>query len=326
MGIGWRISSGRRVREPDGRLVLGRRNVSLLQPRGACVRDGPVPVGVGHECAVPAGGYFREWSGWFLLGDGHGRQRAGPGGALLLGGSGGSGARPGSTSSRPSLSANPTDGSCWMAESGRMVHLSSTGTELWSSTTGIYAPLGVSVNPTDNSCWVSDWGDSRVVDLSRDRTQLWASANSDFSGPKSVSVNPTDGSCWVADWFHGQVVHLSSTGTELWRSAATSFTPGSVSVNPTDGSCWAAFGSPNQTCITPRAGAELWQSASDEFGELKSVSANPTDGSCWVADAGVWDPYTGTYSGRARWCILPQTGRNCGDRRAASTTSPYPFP
>jgi PKD repeat protein len=69
-------------------------------------------------------------------------------------------------------------------------------------------PWSVSVNPVDGSCWVADWGSSQVVLLSAAGTELWQSASGAFNKPVSVSVNPTDGSCWVADHGYSQVVKL----------------------------------------------------------------------------------------------------------------------
>ena len=99
----------------------------------------------------------------------------------------------------------------------------------------------VSVNPTDGSCWVADSGHGQVVHLSAAGEELWRSASGAFSYPYSVSANLFDGSCWVGNLNPGQVVHLSAAGEELWRSDSGAFgQPQSVSVNPTSGSCWVA--------------------------------------------------------------------------------------
>jgi DNA-binding beta-propeller fold protein YncE len=83
-----------------------------------------------------------------------------------------------------------------------------TVVEAWSSR-AFYGPSSVSVNPTDGSCWVADTDDSQVVHLSSAGAELWRSASGAFLEPFSVSANPTDGSCWVADTYNNQVVHLS---------------------------------------------------------------------------------------------------------------------
>ena len=184
-----------------------------------------------------------------------------------------------------SVSVNPADGSCWMADKDghKVVHCSAGGAELWRSASGAFSgPESVSVNPTDDSCWVADTSHGQVVHLSAAGAELWRGGA--FNSPFSVSVDPTDGSCWVGDGW--QVVHLSAAGAELWRSASGAFSiPLSVSVNPTDGSCWAADYENSQVVQLSAAGAELWRSASGAFSYPYSVSVNPTDGSCWVADA-----------------------------------------
>ena len=181
-----------------------------------------------------------------------------------------------------SVSVNPADGSCWVAdtENNQVVHLSVSGEELWRSAGGWTWPRSVSVNPTDGSCWMADSYRDEVVRLSVNGAEL--SRNGGFYQPQSVSVNPTDGSCWVADWQHGQVVHLSAGGAELWRGGGFNF-PLSVSANPTDGSCWVADSYNNQVVHLSADGTELWRGG--EFYLPRSVSADPMDGSCWVAAA-----------------------------------------
>jgi len=185
------------------------------------------------------------------------------------------------------VSANPTDGSCWVADpwSTQVVHLSASGAELWRG--GSFSdPCSVSANPTDGSCWVAD-GYGQVVHLSASGTQLWSGGGS----AHSVSVNPADGSCWVVNTANYQVVHLSASGAELWRGGEFLY-PLSVSVNPGDGSCWVADGGEwsvgaggyvNSVVVHLSAsGAELWRGG--EFSRPESVSTDPTDGSCWAAD------------------------------------------
>ncbi len=189
-----------------------------------------------------------------------------------------------------SVSANPTDGSCWVADTGnsQVVHLSSVGAELWRSPTSVFwDPYFVAVNPTDGSCWLADEASGQVVHLSSAGAELWRSASPAFSEPSSISVNPTDGSCWVADIADDQVVHLSSVGAELWRSASGEFwDPYSVAANPTDGSCWVADTGNSQVVHLSSVGAELWRSPTSVFWDPYFVAVNPTDGSCWVADTG----------------------------------------
>jgi DNA-binding beta-propeller fold protein YncE len=108
-----------------------------------------------------------------------------------------------------SVSVNPTDGSCWVADWGneQVVHVSAAGVELWRGG-GFDWPPSVSVNPTDGSCWVA--GSYDVRHLSASGEELWRGAG--FDDPWSVSVDSTDGSCWAADTWNSQVVHLVVLG------------------------------------------------------------------------------------------------------------------
>ena len=178
------------------------------------------------------------------------------------------------------VSVNPSDGSCWVADTnqGEVLHLAQDGTQLWRGG-GFNQPWSVSVNPTDGSCWVADTYNNQVVHLAEDGTQLWRGGS--FNWPRSVSVNPTDGSCWVADMFNNSVVHLAEDGTHLWRGGGF-HDPWSVSVNPTDGSCWVADTNNSQVVHLAQDGTQLWRGGG--FYYPRSVSVNPADGSCWVAD------------------------------------------
>jgi PKD repeat protein len=77
-----------------------------------------------------------------------------------------------------------------------------------SASGAFYGPYSVSANPTDGSCWVADHGHSEVVHLSSAGAELWRSASGAFNDPVSVSANPTDSSCWVADRGDSEVVKL----------------------------------------------------------------------------------------------------------------------
>jgi PKD repeat protein len=178
-----------------------------------------------------------------------------------------------------SVSVDPTDGSCWVADEHArdVVHLSAEGAELWRGG-GFSGPEDVSVNPSDGSCWVADG--SQVVHLSADEVELWRGGG--FGSASAVSVNPTDGSCWVAAPSHNQVVLLSAEGEELWWAGVDDARD--LSVDPSDGSCWVADYDNDQVVHLSAEGEELWRGGG--FGGPRSVSVDPTDGSCWVADRG----------------------------------------
>ena len=217
------------------------------------------------------------------------------------------------------VSANPTDGSCWVADmfNNQVVHLAQDGTELWRGG-GFNHPYSVSVNPTDGSCWVADTLHCQVVHLAQDGTELWRGCGFDYT--MSVSVNPRDGSCWVTGWCNSVthlaqdgrvllrrwifcypmccsvdptdgscwvadqygVTHLAQDGTQLWWGGAFN-RPYGVAVNPADSSCWVTNRDAGEIVHLARDGAELWRGGG--FNHPWSVSANPLDGSCWVADA-----------------------------------------
>jgi len=217
------------------------------------------------------------------------------------------------------LSVNPTDGSCWVADTddNEVAHLDEDGTEIWRGG-GFSFCRSVAVDPVDGSCWVAQTGhdqiqkavwmktytsvmslaeedaSSALVHLASDGTELWR-RRSCFSYPHSVSADPWDGSCWVADACSNQVVHLAEDGTELWRGGGFDVVP-SVSVNSVvllaedgtelwlgDGSCWVADTFHSEVVHLGADGTELWRGGG--FASPWSVSVNPRDGSCWVTDA-----------------------------------------
>ncbi len=191
-----------------------------------------------------------------------------------------------------SVSVNPSDGSCWVADYGyetfpwQVGHVDADGNSL--SWKAVIEPRSVSSNPTDGSCWVGSAG-SGVVHLASDGTTVSSQVGyPTFNDPRSVSVSPNDSSCWVADTNNNQVVHLAPDGTTEWSRTAgfpTFYNPYSVSVNPADGSCWVADTDNGQVVhLAPDGTTEL--SRASGFYHPYSVSVNPTDSSCWVVDYG----------------------------------------
>jgi len=123
-----------------------------------------------------------------------------------------------------------------------VVHLAADGTELWRSD-AFYGPWSVSVDPKDGSCWVADTNNHRVVHLDKEGNEIWSHSWGGFFLPLAVAVNPADGSCWVgADVgaFSSEIMHLAADGTVLWRSAHPYHMPRSLSVDPNTGACWVA--------------------------------------------------------------------------------------
>jgi len=184
---------------------------------------------------------------------------------------------------------DPSDGSCWAATGGSVMHVAADGTVL-SQTDGFSYPGSIAVYLTDKSCWVADRAAGEVVHLAADGTQLWCSGA--FAQPWSVCVNPDDGSCWVADrgiysmgYDLGQIVHLAPDGSELWRGGGFD-APSSISVDPTDGSVWVVdvrYGSGSVVHVA-EDGTEVFR-----FWDVRNpqcVAVDPSDSSCWIADTG----------------------------------------
>ncbi len=183
-----------------------------------------------------------------------------------------------------SVSVNPSDGSCWVADTynNQVVHLASDGLTELSRADGFSGPWCVSVNPSDGSCWVADSDNNQIVHLAPDgNTEL--SRTGFLSYPVSVSVNPNDGSCWAAIRGWGWVIHLASDGTTILSQAGGFFSLESVSVNPGDGSCWVLDSGNNQVVhVAPDGTTEL--SRASGFSYPVRLSIVPSDGSCWVTD------------------------------------------
>ncbi len=112
------------------------------------------------------------------------------------------------------VSADPGDGSCWVADTlnGAVVHLASTGPEL-SRTSGYGGPVSVSVDSYDGSCWVADLVSGLVSHLSSAGIELWFGGEAEgFWSPAGVAADSGDGSCWVADMDFCAVTHLDAAG------------------------------------------------------------------------------------------------------------------
>ena len=189
-----------------------------------------------------------------------------------------------------SVSVNPTDGSCWVADVATISRSSTwtrTATSSWRAAGFCRLPRPSPLDPADGSCWVADSGNNQVVHLDQNGNQLWRSAGSPtFSYPRSVSVNPTDGSCWVADDGNDQIVHLDQDGDQLWRRAGSPC-PLAVCLREPRGRLLLGgryVQRPDRPPRPERQPALAERRLPDVLLAL-SVSVNPTDGSCWVADS-----------------------------------------
>ena len=191
-------------------------------------------------------------------------------------------------SSPNSVSVNPTDGTCWVADTdnNKVRKISADGTTILAELSGFYSPESVSVNQNDGTCWVADTLNNQVKKINAECTRIIAvSVPNDFNNPSSVSVNPNDGTCWVADMGNNLVKKVRSDGAEvmvlLAAGAGNLNLPVSVSVNSADGTCWVAD---NNTVKKILADGTIILPGLSGFSSPKAVSVNQNDGTCWVAD------------------------------------------
>ena len=189
-----------------------------------------------------------------------------------------------------SLSINPVDGSCWVADHDAVSvkKLSAAGQLLaeLNSTSEPPAltshPRSLSVDPRDGSCWVAVF--DVIYKYSSDAKELLKIEG--FNEPW-ITVNPTNGECWVADSNNTRVVRLSAEGKQL-SQAPTAGKPSSPSVNPTDGSCWVLDTDNHKALKFSSDGKALVEASVLPPGGIVMAStsiAASNDGGCWAAIA-----------------------------------------
>jgi hypothetical protein len=166
-----------------------------------------------------------------------------------------------------SLSADPRDGSCWLASeaAGGVVRLARDGTTL-AQYNWVGPSAHVAVDSADGSCWVAD--QYQVIHLSAGGSELWRSPAT--AGGGLLSVDSETGFCWGAGG--RDVFAYSWTGLELWRGPVY---PWKLDVNSRDGSCW--FSTCNESAnserelgrlqipLTPFGDISYWHWARDEI-------------------------------------------------------------
>lgn len=184
-----------------------------------------------------------------------------------------------------SLSINPKDGSCWIADTDAVVvkKLSATGKEILTIGMDILVnnPSSVSVDPRDGSCWVGVI--DTVFKFSADGKQLAKIGG--FNEP-ILSVNPQNGDCWVADSSNARVVRLSAAGGQLNSMELPGVTqPKSISVNPTDGNCWVLDAFTHKLVKLSSDGKILLSVdvIAAENAIMSTYVCASSDGGCWVS-------------------------------------------
>jgi DNA-binding beta-propeller fold protein YncE len=182
-----------------------------------------------------------------------------------------------------SVSANPSTGECWVADTGnnRIKKLAPDGTVLLNRA-GFSQPRSVSVNPSTGECWVADTGNNRIIKLSPLGVIL--ENVSDFWQPNCVSVNTSTGECWVADTNKDRVRKVSPDGKILLTRRGLK-DPMTVSVNPSTGECWVAdTGNSRIKKLSADKGRFLLNLRG--FNRPLALAVDYTNGECWVADTG----------------------------------------
>jgi DNA-binding beta-propeller fold protein YncE len=174
------------------------------------------------------------------------------------------------------------NGECWAAHYTGVLKIGSAGQPV--QLTGFSEPLSLSIDPSDGSCWVADTGMIRVKKLSATGQELFVlDGTSDppvfTSEPASVAVDTKDGSCWVA--VLDTVYKFSSDGKQLLKKAG--FNEPIVAVN-TNSECWVADSSNARIVRLSSAGEQLQVLTIQDVTQPKSISINLADNSCWVLD------------------------------------------
>ncbi len=186
-------------------------------------------------------------------------------------------------SSPGSVSVNPVDGSCWVADWGseQVIHLAADGTEVWRS--GHLNGLSQAVvSPADGSCWIlvkPSTTTAEIIHLARDGSELWRGVTFNSHASVRLNVNPVDGSAWAAASIPcngSEMVHIAADGRVLLRQSTIG--PGLV-VNPVDGSLWIGDCKKGQEVHLSSEGVEIGRVTS----LTNALAVNPTDGSLWMA-------------------------------------------
>jgi len=177
------------------------------------------------------------------------------------------------------------NGECWAADYTSVFKISSAGGQPM-QVEGFIQPLSLSINPSDGSCWVADTDAVKVKKLSATGQELAAlNGTSDppvfKTQPSSVSVDPKNGSCWVAVF--DSIYKFSSDAKQLLKVGG--FNEPVIAVNPTNSECWVADSSNARVVRLSDAGKQLQVIQIEGVSQPKSISVNPVDGTCWVLDS-----------------------------------------
>ncbi len=124
------------------------------------------------------------------------------------------------------VGANRSDGTCWIADSSRLVKIDQTGNRLL-IVDGFQRATSVAVNEKSGECWAIDWSPdkngSKLVKVSGIGEKIFEITG--FSNPLSLDVDLFDGSCLIADTDNFRVVKISGAGEIIgqWSSSRVPF-------------------------------------------------------------------------------------------------------
>lgn len=182
-----------------------------------------------------------------------------------------------------SVTVNPKDGICWVADTDAVsVKKLSPDGKLLTKLDGIFdtQPSSIAVDPNDGSCWVATL--DALYKFSSDAKQLFKREG--YNEPV-LTVNPKNGDCWVADSNNARIVRLSNDGRQLNVMQPDGISqPKSLSVNPEDGSCWVLDSFAQKAVKLSTDGAVLAQASVSTGASIMATTITATnDGGCWVA-------------------------------------------
>ncbi|MEW6428277.1 MAG: PKD domain-containing protein [Thermodesulfobacteriota bacterium] len=164
------------------------------------------------------------------------------------------GLSPALTSAATAVAGNIHDGTVWVVQSSRIVHLNATGSTVLHTITGV-SPKGIAVNPADHSVWVTEQSKNRLLrftaglpaayDLTVDtgHHQVF----SGFSSPTFLDVDSRSNTVWIANSGPGQIIRLrgdAPSGYDIatasgYHRAATGFSSvTAIRANQSDSSVW----------------------------------------------------------------------------------------
>ncbi len=112
------------------------------------------------------------------------------------------------------ITVNQSDGSCWVADSSRVVKLSDGGGLALLIEDNFQFVTALDVNSNTGELWIVDFGtNARIIKFDEHGNKLLEVSG--FHTPEAIKVNPADNGCVFVDTGNGRLVRLSSQGKVL---------------------------------------------------------------------------------------------------------------